>query len=151
MKLYRERFAKLFNQGVVAFYWHDDEPTEGHCRFKKDSPYIYRRPPADTAPEFCKDAGAQPKGHNLIWQNNTVGIPDRAKDDPEHPKSALIKRIRKIAAEYGDKIPMWDVTNECTGFYNDHMPQGYDTLARLLATKHKPDKPSDPRRLRLLF
>ncbi len=134
-RLYRERFAKLFNQGVVAFYWRDDEPTEGHCRFKKDSPYIYRRPPADTALEFCKDVGAQPKGHNLIWQNDAIGIPDWAKDDPEHLKSALIKRIRKIAEEYGDKIPVWDVTNECTGFYNHHMPQGYDTLAWLLATK----------------
>lgn len=134
-RLYRERFAKLFNQGVVAFYWRDDEPTEGHCRFKKDSPYIYRRPPADTALEFCKDVGAQPKGHNLIWQNDAIGIPDWAKDDPEHLKSALIKRIRKIAEEYGDKLPVWDVTNECTGFYNHHMPQGYDTLAWLLATK----------------
>ncbi len=138
-KLYRERFAKLFNQGVMAFYWRDDEPTEGHYRFRKDSEYIYRRPPADTALEFCREVGAQPKGHNLVWQNATIGVPEWAKDNPEHLKSAMIRRIKKIAAEYGDKVPVWDVTNECTGFYNDFMPQNYDTDAWLLATKLMPE------------
>ena len=31
--IYKEKFAKLFNQAVVPFYWSDLEPEEGKLRF----------------------------------------------------------------------------------------------------------------------
>ncbi len=136
---YESLFAKLFNQGVLAFYWRDDEPTRGHLRFDKGSPYIYRRPPADEALEFCKRVGCEPKGHNMLWQNEDIGLPTWFPSDKEDALHAILERIEILAKRYADQIPVWDVTNECTvapGLAK--MPLNYDTHAWLAATKWFP-------------
>jgi hypothetical protein len=53
--VYKEKFAKLFNQAVVPFYWTGLEPTEGNLRFHKNSEKMYRRPTPDYVLEFCKE------------------------------------------------------------------------------------------------
>ncbi len=135
-ELYMERFGKIFNQGVIALYWRDDEPEKGKYRFDKDSGYRYRRPPTDLALEFCEKLNLQPKGHNMIWQNPTIGIPQwaRSLSKPELERE-IINRIKILAERYADKIPVWDVTNECTAFYNEIMPDNYDSTAWHYATK----------------
>ena len=47
--LYEEKFKKLFNFAVIPLYWDTLEPERGKPRFAKDSPFISRRPPLDTA------------------------------------------------------------------------------------------------------
>lgn len=134
--LYESRFARLFNQAVLAFYWRDDEPEQGKLRFEKGSPYIYRRPPADEALEFCRRVGAEPKGHNMLWQDKFIGIPTWFPDDKEEALRLIQNRIRILAERYADKIPVWDVTNECTVAPGiERMPKDYDTHAWLLANE----------------
>ncbi len=138
--LYESRFARLFNQAVLAFYWRDDEPQQGALRFEKGSPYIYRRPPADEALEFCRRVDAEPKGHNMLWQDKFIGIPTWFPDDKEEALRLIKNRIRILADRYADKIPMWDVTNECTVAPGiERMPKDYDTEAWLLANELFPN------------
>lgn len=135
-ELYESRFAKLFNQAVLAFYWRDDEPQRGKLRFEKGSPYIYRRPPADEALEFCRRVGAEPKGHNMLWQDKFIGIPDWFPDDKEEAMRLIEERVRTLAARYADTIPVWDVTNECTVAPGvERMPLDYDTNTWRLANE----------------
>ena len=58
-RIYREKFAELFNLATVPFYWSDLEPEEGKPRFAKDSPKIYRRPAPDLCVEYCKEKGIE--------------------------------------------------------------------------------------------
>ena len=76
-RIYREKFAELFDLATVPFYWSDLEPEEGKPRFAKDSPKIYRRPAPDLCVEYCKEKGIEPKCHCLNydawlpnWLNN---------------------------------------------------------------------------------
>lgn len=109
-KIYREKFAELFNLATVPFYWSDLEPDEGKPRFAKDSPRIYRRPAPDLCVEYCKEKGIEPKCHCLNYDsflpswlaNSTVA---------EH-KAKLEKRFREIAERYANDIPSFEVTNE---------------------------------------
>ncbi len=135
-ELYESRFARLFNQAVLAFYWRDDEPEQGKLRFEKGSPFIYRRPPADEALEFCRRVGAEPKGHNMLWQDKFIGIPDWFPDDKAEAMRLIEKRVRILAERYADKIPVWDVTNECTVAPGvERMPPDYDTNTWRLANE----------------
>ncbi len=135
-KLYESRFARLFNQAVLAFYWRDDEPEQGKLRFDKGSPYIYRRPPAEEGLEFCRRVGAEPKGHNMLWQDKFIGIPTWFPDDKEEGLRLIQDRIRILAQRYADQIPVWDVTNECTVAPGiERMPKDYDTHAWRLANE----------------
>ena len=113
---YEQVFKDLFNQAVVPFYWKDDEPEQNKWRFEKDSPYIYRRPPAEAMLEFCEKVGCEPKGHNLLWCNPSLGLPKWLLDkDKFFVGKAIENRFKILAEKYGSKIPVWDVTNEFIG------------------------------------
>ena len=113
--IYKEKFAKLFNQAVVPFYWKDLEPEENKVRFKKDSEYIYRRPAPDTVLEFCKEYGIEPKGHCLVWNSHVPSW--LQKYSVQEKKEILERRVKQIADEYADKIPSFDIVNESASFY----------------------------------
>lgn len=109
-RIYREKFAELFNLATVPFYWSDLEPEEGKPRFAKDSPKIYRRPAPDLCVEYCKEKGIEPKCHCLNydawlpnWLNNAT---------IEEHKAKLEKRFREIAEHYAKDLPSFEVTNE---------------------------------------
>lgn len=72
---YLEVFRRTFNQAVLPFYWKDDEPEEGKFHFDKQCRPIYRRPSLDFMLDWCKEAGVEPKGHNIVWDgyNGTPG------------------------------------------------------------------------------
>ena len=116
-RIYREKFAQLFNLATVPFYWRDLEPEEGKPRFTKDSPRIYRRPAPDLCLEYCREKGIEPKCHCLNYEDFT---PSWVKDKsvPEI-KAKLEKRFRELAERYAGDIPSWEVTNETfTGYKN---------------------------------
>jgi endo-1,4-beta-xylanase len=134
---YERVFTEVFNQVVLPFYWTDDEPEQGKPRFEKDSPYIYRRPCAEDMLEFCARTGARPKGHNMIWQHYTAGLPKWfPKDNPTLAQKLIDKRIRELAEHYADRIPMWDVTNEVINAEGQQlMPRDFDIRAFKLASE----------------
>ena len=92
--IYKEKFAKLFNQAVVPFYWSDLEPEEGKLRFHKDSENIYRRPAPDIVLDFCKEYDIEPKGHCLTWNWFTPKWLE--KYSKQERKILLEKRFKEI-------------------------------------------------------
>lgn len=134
---YERIFKDLFNQAVVPFYWMDDEPERGKWRFEKDSPYIYRRPPAEQMLDFCERTNCEPKGHNLVWPSN-IGLPKWFDELTVRERGIEIeKRIRLLAEKYADKIPVWDVTNELVGTYARAklLPNNFEVRAWELANE----------------
>ena len=108
--LYREKFPEVFNLATVPFYWSDLEPEEGHPRFAKDSPRVYRRPAPDLCVEYCRERGIEPKCHCLNYDSFLPPWLENATVD-EH-KRKLEKRFREIAERYARDIPSFEVTNE---------------------------------------
>ncbi|MBE6726467.1 MAG: hypothetical protein E7576_14950 [Ruminococcaceae bacterium] len=108
--LYREKFPEVFNLATVPFYWSDLEPEEGHPRFSKDSPRVYRRPAPDLCVEYCRERGIEPKCHCLNYDSFLPPWLENATVD-EH-KRKLEKRFREIAERYARDIPSFEVTNE---------------------------------------
>lgn len=109
-RIYREKFAEVFNLATVPFYWSDLEPEEGKPRFAVDSPKIYRRPAPDLCVRYCKEKGIEPKCHCLNYDNFT---PDWVVNDTVAVhKAKLDKRFREISERYAKDIPSFEVTNE---------------------------------------
>ncbi len=135
--VYKEKFTNLFNQAVVPLYWSALEPREGELRFRKDSEFIYRRPPVDTVLEFCNEYGLQPKGHCLTWNNTLPGW--LARYTPEEKKQILERRFREISAAYADKIPSFDIVNESASNYRRGVKglfENYDEYGLRLGEKY---------------
>ncbi len=122
-KIYKERFAELFNMATLPFYWDATEPEQGKTRYDKNSEKVYRRPPIDLCIEYCEQNGIEPREHALAYDNFfPKWLYDASVFDV---KKALEKRYREIAERYKDKIPTIEVTNEMewvggkTAFYNE--------------------------------
>ena len=136
-RVYREKFASLFNQAVVPLYWSDLEPVEGQPRFSVDSEYIYRRPPVDVCLDFCEEYGIEPKGHCLVWNHF---LPAWLSGYTEAERRAIVeRRFSQISARYADKIPVLDIVNESASNYN-HGRRGlfenYDEYGLMLGGKY---------------
>lgn len=116
-KKYEESFAKIFNLATLPFYWNSLEPEQGKPRYKKDSPYIYRRPTPDRCLEFCSEYGIMPKAHCLNYPlcNNAEWM----MSDIPTEKQLLTKRFKELAELYADKIQDWEVTNETFWVYHE--------------------------------
>ena len=109
-RIYREKFAEVFNLATVPFYWSDLEPEEGKPRFSVNSPRIYRRPAPDLCVEYCKEKGIEPKCHCLNYDSF---VPKWVVNDTvENHKKKLEKRFAEIAERYANDIPSFEVTNE---------------------------------------
>ena len=109
-RLYKEYFAKAFNEATLPFYWNDLEPEKGKPRFTKDSPKVYRRPAPDLCVEYCEENNIIPKLHCLNYDQWTPMWVDP--HNVNEVKFYLEKRIREIAERYADKIPGMEVINE---------------------------------------
>ncbi len=137
--VYKQKFAALFNQAVVPFYWSDLEPREGELRFHRDSENIYRRPAPDIVLDFCREYGIEPKGHCLVWNNS---LPDwLGAYSPDERKQIVERRFAEIAREYADKIPSFDIVNESATNYNrgrKKLFEGYDEHGLLLGGRYFP-------------
>lgn len=122
-KIYKEKFADVFNMATLPFYWKTLEPERGKTRYEKDSEKIYRRPPIDLCIEFCEEHGIEPREHALAY---AAFFPDWITPlSIEDTKKELERRYREVSERYADKIPTIEVTNEMiwtdapTKFYND--------------------------------
>lgn len=138
--IFKEKFARLFNQAVVPFYWSDLEPQEGKLRFGKDSENIYRRPAPDLVLDFCEEYGIQPKGHCLVWNKFVPEWLD--KYTPEERKIILERRFKEIAEEYADKIPSFDIVNESASNYRRGLKflfEEYDEYGLKLGKRYFPN------------
>ena len=138
--IYKEKFAQIFNQAVVPFYWSDLEPEEGKLRFHKDSENIYRRPAPDIVLDFCKEYEIEPKGHCLVWNHFTPQWLE--KYSKEERKTVLEKRFKEISQEYADKIPSFDIVNEAASNYRrgkEAFFDNYDEYALALGGKYFPN------------
>ncbi len=127
---YRELYGTLFNMATVAFYWKKFEPTPGAPRFgypdadkaeywnavaepKKET--HWRRPAPDPVVDFLESKNLQITGHTIIWGNRQWQHPDWLPTDPakvDEMETLFAKRIKELAAHYGDRIDRWDVVNE---------------------------------------
>ena len=138
--VYKDRFARLFNQAVVPFYWDSLEPEEGKLRFHTDSENVYRRPAPDSVLKFCEEYGIEPKGHCLLW--NCCNPSWLEKYSPEERKAIAERRFQQISAEYADKIPSWDIVNESSTNYNPGSKvlfEEWDEIGLRLGGKYFPD------------
>ena len=117
-EIYKEKFAGLFNQATLPFYWNTLEPDQGKPRYPKDSPKVYRRPAPDLAIEYCREKGIEPKLHCLNYDQYT---PDWARNcsTVKEYKEHLSERFRQIGERYAKLIPMIEVTNETFLTSND--------------------------------
>ncbi|MDF2924656.1 MAG: glycoside hydrolase family 10 [Paenibacillaceae bacterium] len=122
---YLNIFKESFNQATIPFFWKDDEPEKGRFRFTKDSEHIFRRPPADYMLEWCEEAGVEPKGHNLIWNSQFASLPKWLSREPEEMWKYAMRRMKRIAELYADKIPVFDVVNEFLIRGADNVPVDY--------------------------
>lgn len=111
-RLWEERFVGLFNYGTAPFYWPTLEPTQGALRFAADSPKIHRRPAPDLAVDFARRTGLTLKGHPLVYDQPSLGLPDWVPPDPNEIDRLVRIRMEQIAARYRDSIRIWDVFNE---------------------------------------
>ena len=71
--------------------------------------------PADTIIDFARKHQLQVKGHNLIWDQESIdSTPDwvLAIDDPTELRSTVTDHIRTVMTRYRDAVDRWDVVNE---------------------------------------
>ncbi len=114
--LYREKFAQIFNYGVLPLYWDTLEPEQGSPRFASTSENIYRRPALDLIRDYCHENRIRMKGHCLVYNSfNPKWMPR----DFRSLKMAIEKRTREIAERYGDDIEDLDVINEMYTVYRN--------------------------------
>lgn len=109
-RIYKQRFADVFNMATLPFYWDATEPERGKTRYEKDSEKLYRRPPIDLCLEFCEQNKIEPREHALAYEHF---FPDWLKEATVFEAKAQVqKRFSQIAERYRDRIPTIEVTNE---------------------------------------
>jgi len=99
-RLYRDRFARLFNAATLGFYWHSYEPVRGAPRHEQTEEIV----------AWCREKGIVCKGHPLAWAN----IPDPAwlPDDPREIGELSLGRVTDLVGRFRGRIGLWDVVNE---------------------------------------
>lgn len=100
-RAYDQRFAALFNEATLGFYWAGYEPTEG----KPDYAYT------DCAVDWCRERLITPKGHPLAWDHD-VSSPKWLPPDLSEVGELSAERVKAIVARYRGRIDLWDVVNE---------------------------------------
>jgi GH35 family endo-1,4-beta-xylanase len=106
-RLYRERFAQLFNFATLGFYWASYEPHPGQTLETERREAI----------AWCRDHGIVPKGHPLAW--NHADPRWLSKIEPNEPSDVLAlqyARTTRDATALRGQIAVWDVVNEATAF-----------------------------------
>jgi endo-1,4-beta-xylanase len=97
---YRARFAQLFNQATLPFYWAQYEPEQGR-------PKHHDR---DVVVDWCLEKGIACKGHPLVWAN--IADPAWLPEDHQAIHDASHSRVGEIVSRFRTRIDCWDVVNE---------------------------------------
>jgi GH35 family endo-1,4-beta-xylanase len=102
---YDRLFQQLFNFATIPFYWRIFEPELGKKNFAR----------TDAMVNWLEGARIVPKGHPLVWFQET-GIPDWLADKPySEIKKLTYQRVLEITRHYGGRIPYYDIINEANG------------------------------------
>lgn len=105
--------------------------------------------PADQIVEFADENNLQVKGHNLIWDQETVdSTPDWVLDidDPVELRAVVAEHIRTVMEHYRGTVDRWDVVNEPlqtvgADLYDNHFRQvlGDGYISEMFAIAHEAD------------
>lgn len=100
--LFKARFARLFNQAVLPFYWDGYEHVPGRPAWEKTLEVA----------TWCNQNGITPKGHPLAW-THVAGMPGWLHELPLDASRALLEaRILGAVKGFAGTIDLWDVANE---------------------------------------
>jgi GH35 family endo-1,4-beta-xylanase len=102
-RLYRERFASVFNYATLPFYWAAYERRAGDPDHERTSQVA----------SWCRAKGIATKGHPLAWN---YADPRWLPDDLEEIRCLQMARIQDCVMEFRGLIDRWDVVNEATHF-----------------------------------
>ncbi|GHT78773.1 hypothetical protein FACS189464_2790 [Bacteroidia bacterium] len=126
---YKAVFSNLFNTAAIPFYWKVFEPEPGKPHYKtdgQDNPefwvktkdpfkeHFWRRPATDQMVEYCEQHAIYRHGHPIIWGSqwhHPEWLP-KTEENVQEMERQFEKRIRELAAHYGNRINRWDVVNE---------------------------------------
>jgi endo-1,4-beta-xylanase len=97
---YRARFAQLFNQATLGFYWAEYEPEQGMPRHDLRDPVV----------DWCLEHGIACKGHPLVWAN--IDDPPWLPEEPAAVHQLSHARVDNIVSRFRGRIDLWDVVNE---------------------------------------
>ncbi len=116
------------------------------------APSTWNFGPADKIIEFARKNRLQVKGHNLIWdQESMSSTPDwvLAIDDPTELRAIVTDHIRTVMRRYRGAVDRWDVVNEPlqtlgNGLYDNHFHRvlGDGYIAEMFTIAHKADPTS---------
>jgi len=107
-QIYTEYFSKMFNYGVVPFYWRTYQP-------KKDEENIEWQLYLHNITAWLSSFNATPKGHPIIWEH-VPSLPLWL-NDVENKTDAALERIEKVLLAFPE-IKIWDLVNEMTHLNN---------------------------------
>jgi endo-1,4-beta-xylanase len=101
-KKWKERFAGLFNYGILLFNWSGYEPTSGALARNYFRPLV----------NWCLKEGITVMGHTLVWTNH-YGVPGWVKAyPPEKSEKLLLARVKREINDFKGSINYWIVVNE---------------------------------------
>jgi hypothetical protein len=99
---FKARFLRLFNLGVLPFYWSGYEPVPGRPQWPRMTGTV----------EWALAHGVTLKGHPLAW-THTAGTPQWLRALPVETTEALLQaRVTTTVAGLAGTIDLWDVVNE---------------------------------------
>jgi GH35 family endo-1,4-beta-xylanase len=99
---FKARFLRLFNLGVLPFYWSGHEPVPGRPLWPRMTGTI----------EWALAHGVTLKGHPLAW-THTAGTPQWLRTLPVETTETLLQaRVTATVAGLAGTIDLWDVVNE---------------------------------------
>jgi len=91
MEVWKDRFTKLFNFGILPFYWNELEPEQGRPEWQR----------LDQIIDWALNNDISCKGHPLAWTNASYGTPHWLNGLPDDVTEALLHaRIINNVAGY---------------------------------------------------
>ncbi len=117
-RLYRDRFAEVFNYATLPFYWPSYQPRSGQPRHEQ----------TELVAGWCREHGIATKGHPLAWN---YAEPDWLPDDLDEVRRLQMARIADCVVRFKGLIECWDVVNEPTHFERKQFAQRAPKLTAL--------------------
>jgi endo-1,4-beta-xylanase len=113
------------------------------------TPGVYNFGPADELVDFAELNGMAVRGHNLLWDQATIGSTPayvKAITDPDELRALITDHIQTVVGHYQGRVDSWDVVNEPletvgTNIYDNHFHQvlGPGYIAEALTIAHAAD------------
>ena len=98
-RIYKDRFAEVFNFATLGFYWNSYESVQNRPDQKRWMPVA----------RWCADNNIRAKGHPLLWTYEPRWL--HSKTDKE-AENLLWGRIEREIKAYAGLVDTWDVLNE---------------------------------------